>query len=169
MLLLLLLLLILLLLSSFTGYHCKFYNDGCSSDAECCSGRCMQKHEGTNFRCTPSALHQPCVYDYHCSDGLECCEKTYNCCSPIWKDCMYSVDCCDPEHKCIHVKGFTYKRCLVSATADVIHSTSLPIFSSLVASCFVFLITFLRMPLHSSANVNERRKPSAGHYNRWSC
>lgn len=105
------------------GFHCKFSNDGCNSDSECCSGRCLQKHEGTNHRCTPSMLHQPCVFNYHCLEGLECCERTYNCCSPIWRDCMSSVDCCDSNHQCVYVKGFTYKRCL---TMDALASQLLP-------------------------------------------
>ena len=85
-------------------------------DSECCSRSCWRAHEGTNPRCRHSSLGETCVFDYHCRDDLVC-GRDYNCCSPYWKMCTKTADCCHKEHVCRPADGFIYDRCLYPAAA----------------------------------------------------
>ena len=94
------------------AFNCKFSNEGCESDEECCSGKCLQAHPGTNPRCTRSTLHRSCLYNYQCEDRLICGPKN-TCCSKYWGMCIQHEDCCHPQFICIEAEGFYYKRCLM--------------------------------------------------------
>ena len=45
---------------------CKWSNEDCNSDGECCSQRCVQVHPGTNARCMKTSMGGPCLYNFHC-------------------------------------------------------------------------------------------------------
>ena len=94
------------------AFNCKFSNEGCESDEECCSGKCLQAHPGTNPRCTRSSLHRACLYNYQCEDRLICGPRN-TCCSKYWGTCSQTKDCCHPQFICIEADGFYYKRCLM--------------------------------------------------------
>ncbi|XP_070183058.1 uncharacterized protein [Littorina saxatilis] len=96
--------------------NCKFSNEGCEYDEECCSGKCLQAHPGTNPRCTRSTLHHDCLYSYQCEDRLSC-GPLNTCCSKYWGTCMRHEDCCHSQFVCIEADGFYYKRCLMGKVA----------------------------------------------------
>ncbi|GFR61895.1 hypothetical protein ElyMa_000116100 [Elysia marginata] len=116
---------------------CSWSNEDCSDNSDCCSKSCHKAHEGTNPRCRHSTLGEPCVFDYHCQDSLECGNQ-YNCCSPFWKMCIKNSDCCDPAHVCRSADGFDYDRCLFPSAA---------IRPSLWSPYFILLIPFLSSAL----------------------
>ena len=91
--------------------RCKWPNDGCSSNDECCSGKCELPHPGTNPRCALSSMWYPCLSGYHCEGRLKC-GLDLVCCSAYWGTCSDSEDCCDKYHVCRKMKGFIYKKCL---------------------------------------------------------
>lgn len=95
-----------------SAFNCKFSNEGCEDSKECCSGKCLQAHPGTNARCTRSSLHQSCLYTYQCEDRLTC-GPSNRCCSKFWGTCSNHEDCCNPRQFCIAAEGFYYKRCLM--------------------------------------------------------
>nr|KAG5698011.1 hypothetical protein BaRGS_005829 [Batillaria attramentaria] len=98
------------------AFNCKFSNEGCDEDKECCSGKCIQAHPGTNARCTRSSLNQSCLYTYQCEDRLTC-GRNNTCCSKYWGTCSRQEDCCDRFSVCIEAEGFYYKRCLIKKQA----------------------------------------------------
>ncbi|CAG5129087.1 unnamed protein product, partial [Candidula unifasciata] len=83
-------------------FNCKFPNEACDRSAECCSGKCVEAHPGTNPRCTKLSLHKPCLYTYQCEDRLKCGLKN-KCCAKYWGICSHARDCCDPALKCFEV------------------------------------------------------------------
>ncbi|RUS84663.1 hypothetical protein EGW08_007583 [Elysia chlorotica] len=99
------------------GSRCSWSNENCREHSDCCSNSCHKAHEGTNPRCRHSTLGEPCVFDYHCQDSLEC-GTYYNCCSPYWKICINDNDCCDPQHVCRSAEDFDYDRCLFPSAAS---------------------------------------------------
>jgi hypothetical protein len=80
-----------------TDASCKWSNEGCTTNNECCSGSCITRHPGTGPRCEKSSLLRPCLYNYHCENRAICGSKN-KCCSDYWNDCRSSKDCCDPVH-----------------------------------------------------------------------
>lgn len=100
-----------------SGTKCKWSNEDCSHDSECCSKSCEQAHPGTNNRCTQNRMNSACIYHYHCDDRL-ICGPDQRCCADEWGSCMEKSHCCDPEHDCIDVESFVYKRCLKSSDAS---------------------------------------------------
>ena len=98
---------------------CKWANEICAADDECCSGRCDELHPGAEPRCGNSRLYFPCIFDFQCEGGLACGEN-YSCCSPFWGVCTQTKDCCDPEFVCREETGFIYKRCLKSSTITIV-------------------------------------------------
>ncbi|GFO08781.1 hypothetical protein PoB_003528600 [Plakobranchus ocellatus] len=106
------------------AFDCKFPNEGCERNDDCCSKKCVDAHPGTNARCTKLGMHRPCLYTYQCEDRLRCGINN-TCCAKYWGICKDAVDCCDPSHKCYEVDGFYYKRCLFTpSVADGISSVS---------------------------------------------
>lgn len=97
------------LLMSFP--QCKWANEECSTDAGCCSQKCIQKNPGTTKRCSQSSLGGHCLYRYHCENYLMCGDKK-QCCAQYWETCSKHEHCCDPEHRCVRADGFVYKNCL---------------------------------------------------------
>ncbi|XP_076435768.1 uncharacterized protein LOC143275501 [Babylonia areolata] len=95
-------------------FNCKFSNEGCESDKECCSGNCVQAHPGTNQRCTRSSLHKACLYTYQCEERLTC-GPANACCSKYWGTCRNDDDCCFRDLRCLEAEGFYYKRCLMGS------------------------------------------------------
>ncbi|KAL8574483.1 hypothetical protein ACOMHN_060153 [Nucella lapillus] len=93
-------------------FNCKFSNEGCDSDNECCSSNCVQAHPGTNHRCTRSSLHRSCLYTYQCEERLTC-GPANTCCSKYWGMCSRHEDCCYRDLQCLEAEGFYYKRCLM--------------------------------------------------------
>ena len=91
--------------------RCKWLNNGCSSNDECCSGKCELPHPGTNPRCARSSMWYPCLSGYHCEGRLKC-GLDHVCCSGHWGTCSDSKDCCEKYHVCRQMKGFIYKKCL---------------------------------------------------------
>ncbi|KAL4238155.1 hypothetical protein ACF0H5_002866 [Mactra antiquata] len=108
---------------------CKFSNENCDGNDECCSRRCVKLHEGTNARCASSTMHYPCIYEYHCEDGLACGDF-YSCCAPFWGVCADEGDCCDETHVCREETGFVYNRCL----PEVNESNQVPVSSCILLS-----------------------------------
>lgn len=104
--------------------RCKWSNEGCSTNEDCCSKHCYKAHSGTNARCERSSLAEPCFASYQCEDGLSCGLK-YTCCSPYWGVCIVSNDCCDPEHVCRWQEGFHYNRCLYPSGAETVKFQSI--------------------------------------------
>ncbi|KAK6195236.1 hypothetical protein SNE40_000707 [Patella caerulea] len=98
-------------LSGCSAFLCKWSNEGCDRNDECCSGSCQQLHPGMNARCTKSVLHNPCIFTHHCQDRLHCGADN-TCCSKYWGTCRRQIDCCNKNYICIDVKGFHYRRCL---------------------------------------------------------
>lgn len=96
--------------------RCRFSNEGCSEDTDCCSQSCEQRHSGADKRCSKSEILSPCYADYQCEDGLQCGRK-YKCCAPYWHICYSAEECCDIEHACTYHSGFTYKMCLFPASS----------------------------------------------------
>ena len=92
--------------------YCNWSNEGCSSNADCCSQDCVKKNQGTNPRCERSTIHEPCYENYHCDSGLACSSLTYKCCAPYWGSCVKTIDCCDPGHVCREVDDVIYNKCL---------------------------------------------------------
>ncbi|XP_046336907.1 uncharacterized protein LOC124118715 isoform X1 [Haliotis rufescens] len=124
------------------GFLCKWSNEGCSSDKECCSGRCEQGHPGTDARCTKSVLHQPCLYTYQCEDRLKCGSHN-KCCSNYWGTCRRPSDCCNKMHYCLEVDGFYYKRCLSGTNVNINAASQSLVFSPYVfTTCFIILAPF---------------------------
>ena len=106
---------------------CRWSNEGCSLNDDCCSGSCVQQHEGTDPRCEKSAIHFPCFYSYQCEDGLACGNQ-YSCCSPFWGVCSDNGDCCEMKHVCRPEEGFIYKRCLMPSRSNMVFlSRQLPV------------------------------------------
>lgn len=95
----------------FSGGQCKWSNENCDVDEDCCSKRCVRLHEGTFPRCAKSPMHYPCFFGYQCEKGLACGE-VYSCCAPFWGVCVKKDDCCEADHVCRQMDGFTYNRCL---------------------------------------------------------
>lgn len=91
--------------------RCKWANEGCRNNNECCSGTCDLLHPGTNQRCTESSMGQPCLFGFHCDVGLKC-GQDHICCAGHWGTCSADDDCCAEYHKCRKMKGFVYKKCL---------------------------------------------------------
>ena len=91
--------------------RCKWPNDGCSANKECCSGKCELLHPGTNPRCARSSMWQPCLSGFHCDSRLRC-GLDHVCCSGHWGTCSDSKNCCENYHVCRKMKGFIYKKCL---------------------------------------------------------
>lgn len=105
----------------FTWYvlsagQCKWSNENCEVDDDCCSKRCVKLHEGTNPRCASSPMHYPCFFGYQCEKGLACGDM-YSCCAPFWGVCIEKGDCCEKSHVCREMDGFTYNRCLPSSAS----------------------------------------------------
>lgn len=101
---------------------CKFSNEGCDDDKECCSLKCLQAHPGTNARCTLSTLNDSCLYNYQCEDRLVCGSHN-RCCSKYWGTCTKDQDCCLSHYRCLEAEGFYYKRCLMG---QINHARGLP-------------------------------------------
>lgn len=126
---------LIFIVTVFTFTRCRWSNEGCESDAQCCSSSCERAHEGTNPRCTKSEIMEPCFFDYQCNDKLEC-GKSYHCCAPYWAVCTSTDDCCEHQHVCREVEGFIYSRCLFPSSASsrsvsgfvLISITTLPVF-----------------------------------------
>lgn len=98
---------------------CRWSNEGCSQNEDCCSGGCVQQHEGTDPRCVPSPMHYPCFYSYQCESGLACGNQ-YSCCSPFWGVCTKTTECCDQiGNVCRPEEGYTYKRCLMPGNSGI--------------------------------------------------
>lgn len=97
---------------------CRWSNEGCYENEDCCSESCERAHEGAHKRCSKSEINQPCYADYMCEDGLQCGRK-YKCCTPYWGICNSNDECCGSEHFCTFHKGFTYKRCLFPSSLAV--------------------------------------------------
>lgn len=95
--------------------QCKWSNEDCEFDEDCCSQSCVKLHEGTNPRCAKSPMHYPCFFVYQCEEGLAC-GSMYSCCAPYWGVCVEKDDCCDKSQVCREMDGFTYNRCLPSST-----------------------------------------------------
>lgn len=93
------------------AFNCKFSNEGCERDAECCSFKCVQSHPGTNARCTRCSLHERCLYTHHCEERLVC-GTNHTCCAKYWGTCTRREDCCNPHSFCREMDGFFYKRCI---------------------------------------------------------
>ena len=91
--------------------RCKWSNDGCNNNSECCSRKCERLHPGTNHRCKISSMRQPCLSGFHCDSRLKC-GMDYVCCSGLWGTCSESADCCEHDHVCRKMKGFIYRKCL---------------------------------------------------------
>ena len=114
-----------------TGAQCKWSNENCDADEDCCSQRCVRLHEGTNARCEKSPMHYPCFFGYQCEKGLACGEM-YSCCSPFWGVCVDIDDCCEKNHVCRQMDGFTYNRCLPnSANLLTVQWTTMLVFTIL--------------------------------------
>ncbi|KAH3850573.1 hypothetical protein DPMN_092995 [Dreissena polymorpha] len=118
--------------------QCKWANENCERDKQCCSGRCVSLHTGTTPRCGSSPLNYPCFFGYQCEQGLDC-DNLYRCCAPFWAMCSNTQDCCDDSHICRHEYGIMYKRCLMSA-AERPHAKASR--QSLVLLSVVLLLTF---------------------------
>ncbi|ESO92907.1 hypothetical protein LOTGIDRAFT_162387 [Lottia gigantea] len=131
--------LVVMTTTSCNAFLCKWSNEGCSKDDECCSGTCERSHPGMNKRCTKSVLHDPCLFTYHCQSRLHCGAKN-RCCSKYWGICRLPTDCCDTSFLCINVKGFHYQRCLPSPVDGCAIkqniSTFISVFTSLYLSYF---------------------------------
>lgn len=97
--------------------RCKWSNENCMSDSECCSEECYLAHEGTDPRCARGAVGFPCYADYQCESGLEC-SSTYKCCAPYWAVCSHINQCCNKKHVCREEQGFPYRRCLYPSQAS---------------------------------------------------
>ncbi|GFS10405.1 hypothetical protein ElyMa_001322600 [Elysia marginata] len=106
------LLLILFICHTCLAFNCKFPNEGCERNEDCCSNKCVDAHPGTNARCTKLGIHKPCLYTYQCEDRLRCGNNS--CCARYWGICKHARDCCDKTHHCYEVDGFYYKRCLTA-------------------------------------------------------
>ena len=91
--------------------RCKWANEGCSIDSECCSGVCELLHPGTNPRCAKSGMGQPCLFQFHCDNRMKC-RHNHLCCAGHWDTCSSDKDCCAPHHICRRMKGFVYRKCL---------------------------------------------------------
>ena len=102
---------------------CRMSNADCTEHEDCCSGSCVQAHEGTDPRCMPSPMHYPCFSSYQCEHGLACGDQ-YSCCSPFWGICTEQDDCCDQEnHVCRPEEGYIYKSCLKPKHSHVADSS----------------------------------------------
>uniref|UniRef100_A0A0L8G3G9 Granulins domain-containing protein n=1 Tax=Octopus bimaculoides TaxID=37653 RepID=A0A0L8G3G9_OCTBM len=123
------------------GRKCKWSNEDCSDDSECCSHQCKQAHPGTNYRCTQNPMNYACIYDYHCVTRL-ICGSDQRCCAGEWGDCMHNSHCCDPAHNCIEVKGFIYKRCLEGKTIRTATVSIVAISHCLLFSLGLWLMSF---------------------------
>ena len=95
----------------FPDAACKWSNEGCTFDHECCSKSCSSEHPGTEPRCEKSGMLDPCLYNYHC-ERAQICGPRNKCCSDYWNGCRSADDCCDPAHVCLYARGFVYKKCL---------------------------------------------------------
>lgn len=124
------------------GLRCKLSNEDCATDTQCCSGRCVKLHEGTNPRCASSPIHYPCFFSYQCEDGLSCGEH-YNCCSPYWGVCSKQKDCCDAAHVCREEDGFIYNRCLTASSTHNVPGTCLLLSVLAQAHIFVSILNYL--------------------------
>ncbi|XP_060565105.1 uncharacterized protein LOC132724289 [Ruditapes philippinarum] len=116
--------LIMFSLNIADGLRCKWSNENCDSDSQCCSSRCVKLHEGTNPRCASSPMHYPCFFSYQCEDGLTCGDY-YTCCAPFWGVCTDKDDCCDPQYVCREEDGFIYNRCLSPNGAPYLPGSSM--------------------------------------------
>ncbi|CAC5403526.1 unnamed protein product [Mytilus coruscus] len=90
-------LVILCFVDVLSASGCKWSNEGCFSNSECCSNSCSLKHPGTEPRCEKSSILSPCLYNYHCERNYICGPKN-KCCSDYWNDCRDETECCDPAH-----------------------------------------------------------------------
>ncbi|XP_059141914.1 uncharacterized protein LOC131929636 [Physella acuta] len=130
--------------TSCHAFNCKFPNDSCEDNSECCSGKCNEAHSGTNPRCTKLGLHKPCLYSYQCQSLLLCGSKN-RCCSKFWGFCNHDRDCCESKHKCLPARGFYYNRCLVTNIIPIKNDAH-TIFNSpywrVIASSFVSLFLY---------------------------
>ncbi|RUS84381.1 hypothetical protein EGW08_007843 [Elysia chlorotica] len=115
------------------GFNCKFPNEGCERDEDCCSRKCVDAHPGTNARCTKLGLHKPCLYTYQCEDRLRCGNNS--CCAKYWGICKHARDCCDKTHHCYEVDDFYYKRCLMAPSLGIALSSCLQVHFYIV--CFL--------------------------------
>jgi hypothetical protein len=91
--------------------QCRWANEECSVNQDCCSKHCVLKNPGTHHRCKQSFIGQYCLYRYHCEERLMC-GSNKKCCASYWDPCSNDTHCCDPEHKCLPADGFIYKVCL---------------------------------------------------------
>ena len=120
--------------------RCRMSNADCTQNEDCCSGSCLQAHEGTDPRCMPSPMHYPCFSSYQCEHGLACGDQ-YSCCSPFWGICTEQQDCCDQEnHVCRPEEGYIYKSCLKPK-----HSCACIILARLCI--YTAFFTFLKMTI----------------------
>ena len=77
-------------------------------------------------------------------DGMVCgAGKNHTCCAPYWGQCVKDSHCCNHQHRCVHVAGFVYKRCIVPGTqwqcdtsvdamADKLRPTGVIVLSTLI-------------------------------------
>ncbi|XP_055869188.1 uncharacterized protein LOC129923198 [Biomphalaria glabrata] len=119
------------------GFNCKFPNEGCHDNSECCSGKCIHAHPGTNPRCTKLSMHKPCLYTYQCEDRLKC-GSSNKCCAKYWGVCTENRDCCDDLQLCLEVEGFYYKRCLYTNNLNSGHRNQFSILSLFFACVFLW-------------------------------
>lgn len=108
--------LLLIIVSHKASALCRWTNEGCEDDSDCCSQSCEQAHRGADKRCSAAEVNFPCYADYMCGEGLACGKK-YKCCVPYWQICDNAAECCDSDHVCRHHSGFNYKRCLYRPVA----------------------------------------------------
>lgn len=143
-----------------SGFRCKWSNEGCDSDSECCSKKCELPHPGTNPRCTKSPLYGPCIFHYQCQDRLECSRKRYQCCSPYWGTCMNRTDCCNTRHLCVPAEGFIYKRCLFQEVSSSPETTEVSWAMTGMGVLLSQLISFFSLNGTFACNITWPPKPS---------
>jgi hypothetical protein len=124
-----------------TDASCKWSNEGCTTNNECCSGSCITRHPGTGPRCEKSSLLRPCLYNYHCENRAICGSKN-KCCSDYWNDCRSSKDCCDPVHVCLYTRGFVYKKCLYGPVKPRNSGNSIGLSLKLITYLYIFFKSF---------------------------
>ncbi|XP_022309394.2 uncharacterized protein LOC111115097 [Crassostrea virginica] len=123
--------------------QCKWANEECADNDQCCSQSCVLKNPGTNRRCSRSSIGQECLYVYHCEDRLLCGDRR-KCCASYWETCSRNQHCCDTNHRCLRAEGATYRKCLYPPT-----NTGVPLESSWVLGV-VILLRVLFMELTKS-------------------
>ncbi|OWF50297.1 hypothetical protein KP79_PYT23120 [Mizuhopecten yessoensis] len=140
---------VVITLAGVTSNHvqyrrCKWSNEDCVKDSDCCSDECYLAHEGTDPRCARGTVGFPCYADYQCESGLDCGSK-YKCCAPYWGICSHINQCCDKSHVCREEQGFSYRRCLYPNEAPRIRGSNIAILCISVST-----LLFLNIDLYHS-------------------